>query len=375
VGRHRSWHRWSRWIALVLLALGATACGATHPHVRTVPQPLPRGFHLGVIANTLGAGSQIGAAQAAVNRLGVDWIREELDWPTAEPRPGTFRWRTFDRLFATASRHHLHVLPMLLGTPRWTGAQPLALPPHPAQFAEFAARLARRYGPGGTFWRDHPDLDARYAPTWFELWNEPYTVAYSTDGVAPARYARLVVDATRAGRAANPRTKWLMAADLDYETPDGASRNWLAALYAAVPDLNSFFDGVAVHPYSFFAPDAGPSVAPLDQRFARVGAIEQELRRRGAGDKPVWITELGWSTCELRPACTSQRDQARWLTQALALVGTRYARFVRALFVYHLDDFAGPGGDRADHYGLRDLDGSHKPAWAVVHAAARTADR
>ena len=89
----------------------------------------------------------------------------------------------------------------------------------------------------------------------------------------------------------------------------------------------------------------------------------------------MWITELGWSTCSARPACTSEYDQAKWLAEAFTLVRTRYARFVRAVFVYHLDDFVGAPDNREDHYGLTAVVGSHKPAWRVVHEEARYASR
>lgn len=366
-----------RWLAAVALTLVVSACGGGHqsPVTVTAPPAHAPALTVGVIANTIGSGRDIGAAQRKVAALGVHWIREELDWPVAEPRPGVYRWGSFDRLFEASARHHLHVLPLILSTPGWTGSQPLALPTDTGAFADFVAHLARRYGPRGTFWRAHPRLDAAVAPQWFELWNEPYTTAYSTGGVNPARYARVVVAATRAGRAANPRTKWLMAADLDYRDSDDHEHGWLDALYAAVPDLNRYFDGVAVHPYSFLSPDAGSGAGPLDERFARVGAIESVLRHHGAGAKPMWITELGWSTCNARPDCTTQHDQAQWLADAFSLVRGRYSHFVRAVFVYHLDDFAVAPDDREDHYGLLSLGGAPKPAWSVVRQEAHLASR
>lgn len=371
-------------VAAIALALVISACGAQSPPPSpvTVPAPKPTAGHtpgliVGVIANTLGDGAlgPMNAAQHKVDELGVHWIREELDWPAAEPTRGHYQWGLFDLLFAHAAEHHLHVLPMLLGVPRWAGTESLEIPRDPHLFAGFAAALVARYGPGGTFWASHPHLDPAYAPRWFELWNEPYTTTYSTGGVDPGAYARLIVATTRAARAANPRTRWLIAADLLYDGTSGGSDNWLDALYAAEPDLNRYFDGVAVHPYSYLPPTAGPRAGPLEDRFARIGAIEDILRRHGAGEKPMWLTELGWSTCDVRPACTSQHDQAQWLADAFTLVRTRYARFVRALFVYHMDDFATASGDREDHYGLTDVGGAHKPAWSVVHKEAQFASR
>jgi polysaccharide biosynthesis protein PslG len=364
-------------LAAPALALALSACGSAPLRpltVRTAPPGAPP-LIVGVVANTLGAGARMGADQAQVETLGVHWIREELDWPPAEPAPGRYAWGTFDQLLESAAEHHLHVLPLILGTPRWAGLGPLALPQNIGAFAAFVAHAAARYGPGGSFWRDHPHLDAGLAPRWFELWNEPYITAFSTGGVDPARYAQMVVAAARAGRAANPRTKWLMEVDLQWETPSHQHRGWMADLYAAEPDLNAYFDGIAVHPYSVFAPTAGENEAPLAQRFARIGAIERDLVSHGGAGKPMWITELGWSTCGARPDCTSPHDQAQWLSDAFYLAQTRYASFVRALFVYHLYDFVASPLDAQDHYGLLSFNGLPKPAWSVVHREAMLASR
>lgn len=360
---------------LTVLALCASGCGAAAQVRAPVAPPGTPPLIVGVVANTLDAGPRMRAQQTMIRALGVRWIREELRWNVLEPQPGTFRWRSFDRLLESAAREGLHVLPMLIGTPSWAGRTPLALPDDPWTFGAFAGQAAARYGPGGTFWRQHAGLDSRLAPQWFELWNEPYTTAYSQGGVDPAAYAHMVVAASTDARAANPRTRWLMAADL-YYGPDSSPRNWLAAMYAAVPNLNDGFDGVAVHPYSFYAPTAGASAARVAFRFARLGAIASELAAHGAARRPIWITELGWSTCDLRPDCVSDHDQAQRLADAFTLVRTRYVHTVKALFVYHLRDFSsGLPDDREAHYGLLRANATRKPSWALVAAEARLASR
>jgi hypothetical protein len=363
--------------ALALAAgLLASGCGSA-PAAVTVPAP-PAGappLAVGVVANTLNAGRAMGAQQQAVRKLGARWIREELGWAEVERRPGAHRWQRFDRLLASAVTHRLHVLPVLLGTPRWAGPSPLGLPDDPAAFGAFAGRAAARYGPGGSFWRAHPRLDDRLAPRWFELWNEPYMPYFSKTGIDPARYARMVVAATSAGRAANPRTRWLMAADLTYLDASGQRRPWLDALYADQPNLSRYFDGVAVHPYSFYPPGTAAGIAAAF-RFDRIDPIARALARHGAKDTPLWITEVGWSTCDLRPDCVSEHDEAQRLADAFTLVRSRYARLVRAIFVYHLRDFpGGAGNDREAHYGLLRANGTRKPAWAVLRMEALAAAR
>jgi hypothetical protein len=357
--------------------IGACGGGADAGVTITVAAPPPGAppLRIGLVANTLDARGLRAAEQRTIRGLGVRWVREELRWGSVEPAPGVYRWRHFDRLLADAARRDLNVLPLLLGTPRWAGSAPLALARDPRAFGAFAARAAARYGPGGTFWAARPELDARLAPRWFEVWNEPYTERYSTGGVDPARYARMVRAAIELGRTANPRVGWLMAGELVYEDAGGVPHDWLAAIDAVDPALDADVAGVAVHPYAFGAPGREDPDLSLRYRFDRLQAVARGLAARGAGGTPLWITELGWSTCALRPDCTSEREQAQRLADVIERLRRKpLSARVRALFVYHLRDFPGRrDDDREAHYGLLRTDGTRKPAWTVVRSAVRQA--
>ena len=213
--------------------------------------------------------------------------------------------------------------------------------------------------------RSHPEI-ASYAPDYFEIWNEPYLRYFSAGGVHPGRYARLVEAAATAGREANPEAKFLLAGE---QTPAGDKlHNYIDDMYAAVPDLNSYFDAVAVHPY-------GGSSAPDRRRggwgFPRISDIRQTFVDHGAASKPLWITEVGWSTCPRDPRyCTSERDQAKYLSEMFTLLSTKYASYVKAVFVYRSIDINSKRSDKEGWFGLERMDGSHKPAFAVFRAAA-----
>lgn len=355
-------------VLAAVLALAATGCGeeAEAPVTVELPPPAAPPLALGVVANTLDARANRAREQRQVASLGAGWLREELRWPTVEPQPGVLRWESFDSVVEDAASRGLRVLPLLLGTPEWAGAEPLGLPEDVNGFARFAARAAARYGPGGNFWRERPRLDERLAPGWLELWNEPYFVNFAAGGVDPAAYARLVVAATAAGRVANPAVRWLMAADLTYLDADDDRRPWLAELFAAEPGLGAAIDGVAIHPYSFGPPQG--EQASLAFRFDRTNAILDRIAQLAGRRLPAWITEIGWSTCDLRPDCVSEHDQAAYLAELFALVRRPpLDRAVRAMFVYHLRDFPDSSpDDREAHFGLLRVDETRKPAWAVV---------
>jgi hypothetical protein len=324
---------------------------------------------VGLVANTLDAGHQ-GREQDRVRATGARYIREEFRWEDLEPRQGRWSWGATDRLMTNAARRGIRVLPLLFTTPSWAHRSGISFPSDPATFGTFAAALARRYGPGGGFWRRHRGLNGSLAPAWFELWNEPFLERFSSGGVDPARYAAMVQAAAGAGRAANSRTRWLMAVDLAYDDTRGNEHSWLDALYDAAPNLNDGFDGVAVHPYSFLPPTATDRL-DIRYRFDRVGAISDQLDEHGARDKPIWITELGWSTCSRRPDCVDEGAQARNIRDAFRLVRGEYRDRVRALFVYHLRDSGiRPRNDPQGYFGLIRSDGSRKPAWNVFRGDA-----
>jgi hypothetical protein len=299
--------------------------------------------------------------------------RLDIGWPEVEPSRGHWRWGESDHQFTEAARHGVTVLPLLMGVPGWTGASPTTIPADPTGFAGYVARAVRRYGPGGSFWRRHPRLP--YHPAvWFELWNEPYLEQFSNGGPRPAVYARLVKAAASAGRRASPKAKFLLAADTSGLATGGRATPWVQALYRAVPDLNRYFDGVAAHPYS--AP-RGPLVdipgTNTRFEFRRVELLHKMFVARGAGAKPFWITEVGWSTCPaLTQDCVSEGRQATYIGQVLNTVKNRYSAWLRAVFLYNYRDSpASPDPtDREHWFGLIRRDGSPKPAWSVLRANA-----
>jgi exo-beta-1,3-glucanase (GH17 family) len=163
-----------------------------------------------------------------------------------------------------------------------------------------------------------------------------------------------------------------MAAETDVRpTATNQWVSWTDAMYQAVPDLNNYFDAVAVHPYSGnLAPDA-TSGAPIHERFDRIGLIHDRMVAKGASNKPFWITEVGWSTCSDSSACVNEATQADYTARLFHVVSSTYRSFVAALFLYRSSDL-GPSGssDREANFGLAHEDGSPKPAWASVRAAA-----
>jgi hypothetical protein len=230
------------------------------------------------------------------------------------------------------------------------------IPSNTTDYADYVSHVVARYGPGGAFWTAHPELQGSI--TYYEVWNEPYTVAFSAGGVDPARYARLVKAAAIAGRAANPQAKFIMEGENTYTNDAGAHWTpWIDSLFNAVPDLANYFDAVAPHPYS----------DDMNNSKGRMDAARQQLANHGAGNRPYWITEIGWATCTNGSPgdCVTEQDQANKLTAFFNLVNSR--QDIAAVFVYHLYDLgSGNPSDREQWFGLLRHDRTPKPAWNTL---------
>jgi polysaccharide biosynthesis protein PslG len=337
------------------------------PHVRSAPPRQPSGLVIGVNAMWNRA-----CDLAALASAGVTWERIEVKWDKVEPRRGKFRWGAYDKQFAAAAQAGVTMLPHLLESPRWAAPAWNALPRHHAPYSRALARMVRRYGPHGSFWRAHRRIP--YLPaTWFEIWNEPYLTQFSAGGPHPARYARMVKASARAARRANPGVRILLAADTSAVDPNGHYSPWLRPMYAAVPNLNRYFDAVSVHPYTG---PGGPDVYTPGQgargQFRRIQELHNMFIARGASNKPFWITEIGWSTCPSNAnSCVSPATQAAYTARVFQIVKTEYQGWVRAVFLYNYrDSFLNDATNKEYWFGLLNHDGTPKPVWNVLGSVA-----
>lgn len=341
--------------------------------VRRDPPPTPGGGRPWALGQHAGLRNFRGPAMCTQARrardVGARYVRDDLSWSSIERTPGRFDWRRPDEVFAVAAQYGLTVLPLLDDAPRWSGGSSRSLPTNRRALARFAARAAARYGPGGTFWRAHRSLPQRPA-VYMELFNEVYGPDFTAGHPDPARYAGLVVAAVSRARAANPGMRFLIEADTTY-SPDGGKTqlDWLSGMYAAVPDLGRYFDAVAVHPYANAASPLTYTPGAGDRwQSRRLERIHDALVARGAGDKRLWITEVGWTSCSHDRHCVSEGRQAAYLRDLFALQRARWSGYVDAVFIYALQDYS--SSDGSGSYGVLRRNGTRKPAWYAVHAAS-----
>jgi hypothetical protein len=252
-------------------------------------------------------GVQLGAVQAS----GITRVRSDALWPVAEPSAPLagihlYDWRDQDLIESNLAGHGLDWLPILDYAPAWAARDPTYphSPPRSSDdYAAYAAAFAGRYGRGGSFWRERPDV--RYTPvTTYEIWNEEDNPAFWEPAPEPAVYADLYVKARAAIRSVDPQAVVLVGGLL----PDTA---FVDAMYRARPGLAGAVDAVAIHPYA---------ASPYDV-FREVRELRATLDAAGGGSPPLYVTELGWVTHGDSPLLTTDAQRAAnlsWTSDWLA---------------------------------------------------------
>ena len=226
------------------------------------------------------------------------------------------------------------------------------------QYRDFVVAFIRRYGQGGTFWSEHPELDAsRYAITTFELGNEPYF-----GGMSASEYADTVRPTLEAVKQLGLPAKLIVPSYIY-----GTDTHWIDTLYQRIPNLNELFYAFADHPYWYGHDPAetGDGNSP----FERIDTLRAKMAEHGAGDKPLFITEYGESTANCGEECVTEAVQAEHIQQMIDAAVSHREWGVELLCLYQLHDWATESGSREEQFGLLREDGTPKPAYAIAHAA------
>jgi O-antigen ligase len=218
---------------------------------------------------------------------GYAWVRFTLPWDEIEPQQGQYDWSLPDGAFAALSRHPaLKPVVVLNRSPEWArrpedAGNPFAPPVERADFGEFAAQIARRYGE-----------QARY----YQVWDEPNIAPHwGARPVDPADYLGLLREAAIHLRANDSDAIILLGALAPTAETGGANLSDLAYLDALYElGAEQWFDVVAAQPYGFSEPPDAPGAADR-LNFSRAALLHDVMTRHGQGGHPLWATAFGWN--------------------------------------------------------------------------------
>jgi hypothetical protein len=309
--------------------------------------------------------AQIAATGADIARVDVGWSSLEQN---AKGRYERWYLDRLDTLVEKAGQHGVQLLLTVTDSPCWASSAPDSVkqgcdgawwdrevqryPPVDARdYADALAFLVRRYGDRVAGW---------------EIWNEPNLQYFFNSDQPAADYARIVRAAYPAAKAADPSAT-VIAGSLAESPPA-----FVEELFQH--GIGGHFDAFSIHPYSGDASPLDPGDDDwVKNSFARgVPAVRDVLLKHGE-DKPIWLTEFGWSTSTIRDVATwmngvDEQTQALYTEQALAKVGDW--PYVAVAIVYELQDESGDRGDRNSNFGLLRHDGTRKPAFDAFKRGA-----
>jgi len=305
-----------------------------------------RGNQYGVISSMNGfslseaSPAEWGPQLAAMQQNGVQEVRSDAAWGVIEPNAPaaggpTFQFASTDAWVTALALNHITWEPILDYNNTWAVAAW-----DKADFATFAQAVAARYGAGGSFWAQNPQLP--YVPAQiFEVWNEeggPPTY------ISPQNYGPLYVAVHSAIHAVDPSA----SVDLGGLADDGGVYNqsndypswYLVGLFGAYPQLEQTIDGYALHPYGATATDSAEWVVDFRHTLSHYHV---------STSVPIDLTEFGWPYTQARES---------WRAAQMNALGAAFSRSncgIREAAPY---DWINPSAPSGSDFGFVDSGGT-----------------
>jgi len=308
-----------------------------------VPSPAPSqaaGAHVpydfvGIVAdNTSVDPFRISSQLDDMVHQGVGSVRFQIDWSAIQPYK---KWKQVpsqdkslytdeggvptkypnpDRVIGALAERHITALPIVLNAPKWDRAKPsykgqifAHVPKKFGAYTRFLKALVHRYGHGGTFWDEHPEIEPRPLKQ-IQPWNEPNIRPFWNIKPWDRKFVSLARASYKAIKQTDPSVKVVFA---------GLSRdawNALDVLYHA--GARGSFDVAAVHPFT-------KKVSGLVTILKRVRDV---MKRNHDGGKKMDVTELTWPSAKGKTSIgqdisVTPKQQAKNLSAAFKLLASK----------------------------------------------------
>jgi hypothetical protein len=231
-------------------------------------------------------------------------------WPNLQPTKNQWRFEMLDRYVALAQQHGVGLLLPLGLSPAWASARPLEKSTYQPGFAAEPRDI--------TDWRTYVHTVAqRYKGKIeaYEIWNEPNLKQFWTGNVD--QMLELTRQASEIIHSIDPH-----ALIVSPSATQDAGTQWLAEFLAK--GGGNFVDVIGYHFY--VSPQPPEATVPL------VAAVRHVMEKTGVGNKPLWNTEIGWSSPKPFP---SQELAAAYLLRAYVM---NWAAGVQRVYWYAWDN-------------------------------------
>jgi hypothetical protein len=348
-------------VLAVAVAMVAACPAGAMAKPKGTPQPLPSPGLFGTTIWEPPTAEEYSRMAAG----GISHMKLLISANVIAPQPAVRDWRLYDQIVGAASVAGISIDPWFFQVPSWMSAAPATLPvQNQAErlwWFGFVRDVARRYGPGGSFWAENPGIPARPMRDW-EVWNEPNIAGMTgPGGVSVRSYAQLLGLTREALRQASPDNQVVLGGL--YRRPRRGfgppMTRYLERLYK-LKRGRSLFDVVAIHPYA----------ALPRQVLAVTQSIRRVMNANRDGRKPLWITELGWTTggqdwAQSLYRATPEQQAVRLSATARLLMANRRGLRLQRVDWHTWRDREGTNDFWDGYMGLFTADGHPKPVWSA----------
>jgi flagellar hook assembly protein FlgD len=271
----------------------------------------------------------------------VHYSREEFEWNRIEPRQDYFDWAKFDQTVAVAKARNVDIIAKLVYTADWASSAPAGTasadiryfpPADMTDWIDYVTKTVTRYKDSVNVW---------------EVWNEPNLDKYWKPAPNAAAYAEMLTATYAAIKSIQPGSTVLVGG-----LASGFPESYMNSLLAN--GAGNAFDGIAMHMYVAGAPE--PSI--IDSWMS---AAETYLARKLPG-RSLWITEIGWTTCESCTTKVTEDQQAQFLSRFMI---DAVGHGIVGITWFNLREL-GTSTSSIDNYGLVERGGRLKPAYTAL---------
>jgi hypothetical protein len=293
---------------VVIGPVGATSA-ATTAESGTIGHPSPFGV-VADLGTRFGVRGQFGKPAELLAASGARWVKEEFRWETVQPSRDRWTWDFMDAAVNEEKARGLEILGLLDYTAGWAvgEARPVSTTPPPQDlWANYVAQTVARYKDRVHAW---------------EVWNEPNEPVFWSG--SKEQFAQLLAVTYDTIKRVDPTATVLGP------TITGVDEAWLDAMPW------DKFDVLALHMYVPPATLNDQGYSYYDQGLPN---LERVVKRRG--NKPIWITEFGYSSQGGGHPwfVNDEQSQARYLVQhsaqTLAYGGLDIERIMPYVFNNH----------------------------------------
>ena len=199
---------------------------------------------------------------ALMRQAGIGWARADFSWTGVQGQDRAWHFENLDETVAWAGDGGVKLLPILNYDTPW--ASPAYR--HLDLWLDYVRHVVNRYKDRLRYW---------------EVWNEPNLKNFWRETPDPAAYTTLLKATCQEIKKIDPDLVVLLGGMA------GVPWEFIEGIYEA--GGGAFFDVMNVHPYQYPRSPEQPLVDNLHK-------LRELMARHGDGDKPIWITEIGWPT-------------------------------------------------------------------------------